>query len=197
MAEDAPGEKAATAGTATVLVVDDEAAIADLYATWLAERHEVRVAYGGEPALEAVDEDVDVLLLDRQMPDLSGDQVLRRVRERGVDCRAVMVTAVDPDFDIVEMPFDDYLTKPVDADGIEGAVERMLERDGYDDAVREYFALAEKKAALESEKSALELERSDRYRELVERVEAARQRADADVERTDDFEAMFRDLPDG
>ena len=80
--------------------------------------HDVRTAYGGEEALEKADEDVDLVFLDRQMPDMSGDDVLERVRERGLDCRVVMVTAVDPDFDIVEMPFDDYLTKPVMRDDV-------------------------------------------------------------------------------
>jgi len=78
--------------------------------------HEVRTAYSGEEALEKVDEDVDIVLLDRllpDLPDLPGDEVLERVRERGLDCRVVMVTAVDPDFDIVELPVDEYIHKPV------------------------------------------------------------------------------------
>ncbi len=46
---------------------------------------------------------------------MSGDEVLDTIAERGIDPAVVMVTAVDPDFDIVEMPFDEYLTKPVTA----------------------------------------------------------------------------------
>lgn len=44
-----------------------------------------------------------------------------------------MVTAVDPDFDIVEMSFDDYLTKPVGRDHLVDATDEMLARDAYDD----------------------------------------------------------------
>ncbi|MFB6176845.1 MAG: response regulator transcription factor, partial [Halobaculum sp.] len=92
----------------TVLVVDDEQQVADAYALRLQmEYDDVRKAYGGQEALDTVDETVDVVLLDRRMPDYSGGEVLEKMRERGLDCSVIMVTAVDPDFDIVSMPFDD------------------------------------------------------------------------------------------
>lgn len=53
-----------------------------------------------------IDEDVDVVLHDCRMPDRSGGQTLERIREQGYDCRVAMVTAVDLDFDIVEMDFE-------------------------------------------------------------------------------------------
>ena len=97
---------------AVVLVVDDEEEVAEVFSLWLRDVYETRVATGGEAALEAVD-GVDLVLLDRRMPDLSGDETLARMRERGYDGPVAMVTAVDPDFDIVEMAFDDYLVKPI------------------------------------------------------------------------------------
>ncbi len=80
-----------------VLVVEDEPDLADLYATWLRGEYRVRVAYGGREALEKLDDEVEVVLLDRRMPDLSGDEALKEIRERGFDCRVAMVTAVEPD----------------------------------------------------------------------------------------------------
>ena len=100
--------------TATVLVVDDEEEVADVYALRLRNEYDTRVAYGGEDALETIDVDVDVVLLDRRMPDIPGDEVLEQIREKGYDCRIIMLTAVDPGLDIVEMPFDEYLCKPVE-----------------------------------------------------------------------------------
>ncbi len=184
--------------TATVLVVDDEQDIADLYATWLGMEHDVRKAYGGEEALDKVDADVDIVFLDRQMPTFSGDEVLEAIRERGLDARVVMVTAVDPDFDIVEMPFDDYLTKPVMREDLDRAVETMMERDGYDDTLREYFALTSKKATLEAEKTPSELQDNDEYREMVERVEELEGEADEAVSGfDDDYESLFKEFPGG
>jgi DNA-binding response OmpR family regulator len=183
---------------ATVLVVDDERDIADLYSTWLEEEYTVRTAYGPEEALEEADEDLDVIFLDRQMPKMTGDEVLNRVRESGVRCRVVMVTAVDPDFDIVDMDFDDYLTKPVMLDELQDAVERMLSREDYDDSVRQFFALSSKKATLETNKDPVELQNSQEYERLEGEVERLREQADTAVmklEESEDFEALFQEFP--
>lgn len=182
----------------TILVVDDEQDIADLYTTWLQMDHGVRKAYGGEEALEKADEDVDVVFLDRQMPDYSGDEVLETIRDRGLDCRVVMVTAVDPDFDIVSMGFDDYLTKPVMRDDLTEAVDNMRERDDYDDTLKEYFALTSKKATLEAEKTPSELQDSDEYQEMVDRVEELEAEADpATAGFDDDYDSLFQEFPGG
>jgi len=185
---------------ATVLVVDDERDIADLYSAWLEESYTVRTAYGAGEALDHADEDVDVVLLDRQMPEMTGDEVLERVRERGLDCRVVMVTAVDPDFDIVDMPFDDYLTKPVMLEELRDAVERMRTREDYDEQMQDFFALSAKKATLEAQKDPVELRNNEEYERLDERVEQLRQEADetvAELGETEDFEAMFQEFPGG
>ena len=182
----------------TVLVVDDERDIADLYSTWLAEQYTVRTAYGPVEALEKVDDAVDVVFLDRQMPEMTGDEVLDRVREEGFDCRVVMVTAVDPDFDIVAMPFDDYLTKPVMLDELRDAVERMQTREEYDETLQDYFALSSKKATLEAQKDPVELQGNEEYERLDQQVEELREEADdtvAEISETDDFEAIFQEFP--
>jgi len=184
--------------TATVLVVDDEPDIADLYSAWLAADHQVRTAYGGSEALEKMDEAVDVVFLDRQMPEYSGDDVLDRIRERGLDARVVMVTAVDPDFDIVDMHFDDYLTKPVMGEDLEDSVATMLERDGYDETLQQYYAMSAKKATLEAEKPTSELDGHEEYEELVRRVDELATHADDAVGGfEDDFESLFQELPGG
>jgi len=182
----------------TILVVDDETDIADLYTTWLGLDHEVRTAYGGEEALERADEDVDIVFLDRQMPDYSGDEVLERIRDQGLDSRVVMVTAVDPDFDIVSMEFDDYLTKPVMREDLSEAVDSMRERDDYDQTLQEYFALTSKKATLEAEKTPSELQDSEEYQEMVERVEELEAEADVAVSGfDDDYDSLFQEFPGG
>jgi DNA-binding response OmpR family regulator len=185
---------------ATVLVVDDERDIADLYTAWLEENYAVRTAYGAREALDKTDSGLDVVLLDRQMPEMTGDEVLERIRERELDCRVVMVTAVDPDFDIVDMPFDDYLTKPVMLEELRDAVERMSTRDEYDEKVQDFFALSAKKATLEAQKDPVELRNNEEYEQLDQRVAHLREEADetvAEIGETDDFEAVFQEFPGG
>jgi DNA-binding response OmpR family regulator len=151
---------------ATVLVVDDEDRVTDLYATYLEDLYSVRRAYGGQEALDAMDKQVDVVLLDRRMPKRPGDKVLKQIRERGYDCRVVMVTAIEPDYDIVEMPFDEYVVKPIARDEVLGVVETQLLLDSYDTRLNEYFRIKAKLSALEDEKPYAELEADDRYEEL-------------------------------
>jgi DNA-binding response OmpR family regulator len=183
-------------GRATVLVVEDEAPLVDIYARWLEESYDVRTAQKGDVALEQFDETVDVVLLDRLMPGMSGDEVLEAIEELGFSPRVAMVTAVEPDFDIVRMGFDDYLIKPIDREELLGTVGRLLSRDSFADLEREYYALVEKQAALRSAKSADELERSEEYAELEARIETLSQELDAVMPELDDgdFVAMVRDI---
>jgi len=155
---------------AAVLVVDDEENVAEVFALWLEDDYDVRVALGGEEALEELDERVDAVLLDRRMPGLSGDDVLAEMRERGLRIPVAMVTAVDPDFDILEMAFDDYLTKPVSKEELHTTIERLLTLSDYDVRAQQHFALAKKLATIESEKSEGELQDSDEYRTMREQL---------------------------
>ena len=183
-----------------VLVVEDEPDLADLYAAWLGAEYDVRTAYGGEEALDKLDDTVDAVLLDRRMPGLSGDEVLVAVRDRGINCRVAMVTAVEPDFDIVAMGFDDYLVKPVTRESLAETVESLVRRNEYDSGVQELFALASKKAVLESEKGRAALADSREYRDLNQRLDHLREELDEQVDELDEhggFEGAFRDLDGG
>lgn len=182
----------------TVLVVDDEPGLAELYAAWLAGDYHVRTAHDGREAIEEMSNDVAVALIDRMMPVHSGDEVLDRMRSAGYDCRVAMVTAVEPDFDILEMGFDDYLVKPVRRGELQEAVASLFSRTTYDTLVCDYFALVSKRAALETRKSTAELEANEAYAELLDRIEVLSDRLDRTVERfdTDDLEVTLRRLGD-
>jgi DNA-binding response OmpR family regulator len=170
-----------------VLVVDDEEDLADLYGAQLPDTYEVTVAYDGEQALAAIDEATDVVLLDRRMPGLSGDEVLDEIRDRAYNCRVVIVSAVDPDFEISEMPFDDYLCKPVSSADLKAIIEQQLEFRERDERLDEYLELQSKIMLLELEKRADELERSQEYQELKERAQALESEVEEVV---DDFEEV-------
>ena len=180
----------------TVLVVEDERALIELYVRWLDEEYNVRTAEGGEEALEKFDGDVDVALLDRLMPGMSGDEVLEAVREREADCKVTMVTAVEPDFDVITMGFDDYLTKPVEQETLLETIDRLLSRTEYADLEQELYALISKRAALEASKSAEQLEESEEFADLEERIGEIRGRLDETLAgmQDDDFVAMVREL---
>lgn len=110
----------------TVLLVEDHVALAGLYESWLADDCEVRVAHDCETAYDALDDAVEVALLDRQLPDGSGDEVLNEIRARELDCRVSMVSAIDADQDVDGLDFDTYLQKPITRGELRETVERLL-----------------------------------------------------------------------
>jgi DNA-binding response OmpR family regulator len=100
-----------------VLVVEDERLLADAVAEGLRRRAmAVDVAYDGEAALERLAlNDYDVVVLDRDVPIVSGDEVCASLVESGVDSRILMLTAASAVPQRVAglgLGADDYLTKP-------------------------------------------------------------------------------------
>jgi DNA-binding response OmpR family regulator len=183
-----------------VLIVEDEPDVAETYKLWLQEEYEVRMAQNGDEGLEMLDESVDVVLLDRMMPGLSGDEVLEQIRDGDLSCRVAMVTAVEPDFDILEMGFDAYLSKPIRSAQLHETVENLLERSEYDSLLQEYYALVEKQATLEATKSSAELAESEDYTALIDEIAEMREAlSDAlgGIEDDDDFIATLRGLSEG
>ena len=177
-----------------MLVADDEKDVADVYALRLRNEYTTETAYGGAEALEKVDNGVDVVLLDRRMPDISGDEVLAEIRERDLDTRVIMITAVDPDFDILDMPFDDYLCKPIDKADLVAAIEQQLAARRYDDRLAEYLEVTSKLALLEAEKPTKTLDGHEEVTSLKARVEELKDEMDAALSEFPDMDAAFREI---
>ena len=182
-----------------VLIVEDESDVAETYRLWLEDEYEVRIAHSGDEGIEQLDDAVDVVLLDRMMPGLSGDDVLEYIRTEELGCRVAMVTAVEPDFDILEMGFDTYLSKPVKGHELEETVANLLERSTYDSLLQEYYALVEKQATLQASKNRAELEGQAEFEELTERIGDLREELSetlGGIEGDDDFIATLHRIED-
>jgi len=100
-----------------ILVVEDEPILADAVAEGLrADAHAVDVVHDGAAALERVDvNEYDVVVLDRDLPVVHGDEVCRVLVERGGETRVLMLTAaadIDDRVAGLALGADDYLPKP-------------------------------------------------------------------------------------
>src|SRR5919199_3600855 len=100
-----------------VLVVEDERLLADAIAEGLRRQAmAVDVAYDGDQALERLAvNDYDVVVLDRDLPVVSGDEVCTTLVDSGLDTRILMLTAATAVMQRVAglgLGADDYLTKP-------------------------------------------------------------------------------------
>jgi len=160
----------------TVLIVDDEQMVAESYELYLGDDYETIVEYSGGAALMELDEnDIDLVLVDRRMPGMSGDVVIDHIEQWKMDIQVIMVTAVDPDIDIIDMPCDGYLTKPVSETEMLDAVERAFLIDYYEKLISEYNRLSEKYEILTAEFSSRELAKKDRFADLERQIEEMEQ----------------------
>lgn len=168
----------------TILVVDDEPLMADLLGEWVAEKWTCETVTTPGDAAPMVDASIDVVLLDRQMPGMSGTEVLHAIRDRdqpGV--QVMMVSSVEPDFDIIGLPIDDYLRKPVERPTLQAKIEQLLFRRTYRPVVEQYFVCAAKLDAIERAKGADELADNSAYLSLRSQADELRQQADATLGR--------------
>lgn len=109
----------------TVLVVDDNRPLANAFARALSNEYEVRTAYTVADARESLDSEIDVVLLDRRLPDGSGDEFLEEIRDEDYECRVAIVSATEksPDLD-----YDAYVTKPLSGtDEVRETVSELLD----------------------------------------------------------------------
>lgn len=181
----------------TVLIVEDELDVAETYERWLVDEYTVVLATSGAEALSKLNDSVDVLLLDRMMPGMSGDVVLEEIRARDIDCRVAMVTAVDPGFDIIEMGFDEYLTKPLTRDQLKDTIKRLLKRATVGDELQEYFSLVARKVALEAEFPRHLLDANAAYADLTDQITQTKTELSAsfdDLSSDADFVGMVREI---
>jgi two-component system, OmpR family, response regulator VanR len=118
-----------------VLVAEDEPRVADAIARGL-RRHgaAVDVSNDGEAALfKARVHRYDVVVLDRDLPALHGDDVCRAINAEQPDTRVLMVTAARTTDDLVEglaLGADDYLSKPFRFDELVARVKALARRAG-------------------------------------------------------------------
>jgi len=115
-----------------VLAVDDEAGILRLIKLELSEQgFRVITATSAEEALRIVEEQrPDAILLDVIMPDMTGLEAMRRIREQ-TNTPVIIVTAKDSDTDKVrglEQGADDYIVKPFSPEELSARIRAVLRR---------------------------------------------------------------------
>ncbi|WP_423750701.1 response regulator transcription factor [Salinirarus marinus] len=100
----------------TVVLADDDEDFRETLCLWLMNEdiYETNDVRNGEKAIEKLDETIDILVLDRQMPKLSGSEVVERLDKTSFDGAVIVISANKPDSNLCENDVTDYLTKPID-----------------------------------------------------------------------------------
>jgi two-component system NtrC family sensor kinase len=115
-----------------VLVVDDSEEVRNFLIDYILKPKgfEVLIATNGQMGLEmAIAKEPDLMIVDQQMPRLTGLEVLQKLKERGLDIPAILATAHGSEDTAVaafRLGIRDYIIKPFDADEISDSVDRAL-----------------------------------------------------------------------
>jgi len=116
-----------------ILVIDDDQAVLNYLNIMLLQTGAYKVtplANSSRAFQELKQNDYDLLLLDMDMPEVSGLDILRHIREKGVDIETIVLTGVeDVELAVAAMKLGafDYLTKPVDNDQLLKIITAVLE----------------------------------------------------------------------
>jgi DNA-binding NtrC family response regulator len=114
----------------TLLVVDDEKGIRESLRWTFRDSYALALAKDGREALKAIeDKQPDLILLDIVLPDISGLEILRQVREQAKRLPVIMITATKTVKNAVEamkLGADDYIVKPFDLEELRIIVRKAL-----------------------------------------------------------------------
>jgi len=129
------GDDVATATRSTVLSVDDDAGVRDAICLELEDDFDVVTTASGGAALDLLGRrHVDVILLDLRMPEMTGEEVLKKLRAARSQPPVIVMTVVDSVRTVVEcmkLGAADYVTKPWEHGEVAATIQRILrEIDG-------------------------------------------------------------------
>ncbi len=118
-----------------ILVVEDEEKVAMFIKKGLEEEgFQVDIAFDGTTGEEKIlHNKFDVIILDIMLPGKDGNEVLKSIRDKGIDTPVIMLTAKDQvsdKIDSFELGCDDYLTKPFSFEELLLRIKAILKRKG-------------------------------------------------------------------
>ena len=116
-----------------ILIVDDEPIVRESLRDWLEDAgYKVVTAETGEQALELImTRDFSVIILDIRLPGRTGITVLREVKEKKPDIKAIIITAYpssDLTAEAMKLGAIDYLVKPIAPDDLERLVREAVRK---------------------------------------------------------------------
>jgi two-component system repressor protein LuxO len=127
----------------SVLLVEDSAPLAAIYQEYLKnEKINITHVDTGEEAKELIANSIpDLVLLDLNLPDIEGKEILQWIRDEAFPTSVIVITsndAIDVAVDIMRMGANDFLAKPIDANRLKTTVLNTLENSRLKHIVDDY-----------------------------------------------------------
>jgi DNA-binding NtrC family response regulator len=116
----------------SIYIVDDDADMREVLSLALEAKYQVRTFSTAGAALEAIGDDPpDLVLLDIGLPDMSGVDALRQIKQLSPDVLVVMVTAstdINTAISTMKLGASDYMMKPINVDALDVSVRNVLDK---------------------------------------------------------------------
>ena len=118
-------------GAARIYIVDDEPSIAKLLQLWVGQRwgYSVEVFNDGKSFLDRFKEPPDLVLLDLMLPDISGIDILKEIKQRNPEVPVIILSAqesIEVALNTLKLGAADYFSKPIDFPKLEFAIINSL-----------------------------------------------------------------------
>jgi YesN/AraC family two-component response regulator len=115
----------------SVLIVDDEAVICEGLARLLADDYITYKAFNGREAIDIVrNNNIDIMLCDIKMPEMSGTEVIEKIRSEKKDIFMIVITAAPPQqvCDAMKKGANNFMTKPLDLNQLKTIMSNALKQ---------------------------------------------------------------------
>ncbi|WP_135851993.1 response regulator transcription factor [Halorussus salinus] len=160
---------------------------------WLSSAN-VTTADDGETALALADANVDAILIPRHCADMPGEELVSKLRKRGIEAPAGVVLSADADIEVLELGFDECVRRPLTERKVRTILGRLVRRQTYNRLLRRYYRLVTCRndpTIRGGEKAQV----GTRARIEAELRDVRNQLAEIEDELTPgEYEALFRDL---
>jgi DNA-binding response OmpR family regulator len=118
---------------AKILIVDDEPLIRDALAFKLTkDGYDVETAEDGEKAIEMTEETTyDIIISDVMMPFVSGFELLKTLKERGIEAPVLLLTSLNSESAVLkafDLGADDFMTKPFSPNELSVRIKKLLKK---------------------------------------------------------------------
>jgi len=114
-----------------IFIVDDEESILKMLTHWCKNQwgYEIKTFGNGTDFLNSLSENPDLVLLDIMLPDINGNEILSRIRQRDLHLPVIMLSAqgsVEVALDSIRLGAFDYFPKPIDKNRLEPAIRNAI-----------------------------------------------------------------------
>jgi DNA-binding NtrC family response regulator len=115
----------------TIFIVDDEESILKMLTHWCKNQwgYDVKTFVNGNDALNAISGNIDLVLLDIMLPDINGNEVLVKIKQKFPSLPVIMLSAqgsVEVALESIRWGAFDYFPKPIDKNRLEHAVRNAI-----------------------------------------------------------------------